>query len=151
MLLSRFCAPYCRAGSVTFGDPNLGEANAFPFSGIYYDASGATRYQQVYAGAQFGAGVFAVNSITFFNGSVPANLADGTYIISLSTTAAVVGALDSSMANNVGSDNQVIFDGSLVSTLGTSAASDIHAQHSIRLFPRPREPAAGYPDHRCHG
>jgi PEP-CTERM motif len=114
-------APTSRGGSVTFGDLVLGETNAFPFAGIYYDAFEATRYQQVYAGTQFGAGLFAISSVTFFNGSIPSNLANGTYLISLSTTTAAIGALNTNMADNVGANSQVIFDGSLVPTLAANA------------------------------
>jgi PEP-CTERM motif len=114
-------APTSRGGSVTYGDVTLGETNAFPFSGNYFDFFGGTGYQQVYAGAQFGAGVFPTNSVTFFNGSMASSLADGAYIISLSTTTAAVGALDANMAKNVGADNQIIFDGSLVSTVAANA------------------------------
>jgi PEP-CTERM motif len=114
-------SPTSRGGAVTYGDLTLGNTNAFPFSGIYYDSYGGTRYQQVYDGTQFGTGAVAINSITFFSGSAAPNLADGAYLISLSTTTAAIGALDPNMANNVGSDSQIIFDGSLVPTLPADA------------------------------
>jgi hypothetical protein len=114
-------SPYSRGGTVTYGNIDSGETNAFPFGGIYQTVHGANRYQQVYNGTQFGSGRFAVDSVTFFNGPSISALPDGTYVISISTTTAVVGSLDPNMANNVGPDNQTIFDGSLPTSVAANA------------------------------
>jgi len=106
-------------GTVTYGNAALGEVNTFPFGGSYQTVWEATEYQQVYSGTQFGSGAFAINSVSFFNGPNVSALADGTYVISISTTSAGVGALDSNMANNIGADNETFFN----STLPTSVAA----------------------------
>ena len=72
------------AADVTFGNPFSNEANAFPFSGAYQFGEGATEYQQVYLGSQFG-GPFSIGAVSFYNMNGVANQnADGTYILSLS-------------------------------------------------------------------
>jgi len=115
-------SPPSRGGSVTYGNIDSGEFNAFPFGGIYQTVHGANRYQQVYNGTQFGSGVFAIDSVTFFNGPSLSFLADGTYVISVSTTPAAVNFLDPDMANNVGPDNQTFFNGSLPTSVAADAA-----------------------------
>jgi MYXO-CTERM domain-containing protein len=105
--------PACRAADITIGNPLSGELNAFPFSGVYQDGFGADRYQQVYLSSQFGGAPLSIDAITFYTGSFGGPNADGTYVMSLSTTSAPVDGLDPNMANNVGPDNQTFFNGAL--------------------------------------
>jgi hypothetical protein len=114
-------SPSSQGGTITYGNIDSGESNAYPFGGIYQTVHGANRYQQVYDGTQFGSGVFAIKSVTFFNGPSLSFLPDGTYDISISTTTASVGSLDPNMANNVGADNQTIFGGSLPTSVAANA------------------------------
>jgi hypothetical protein len=110
-----------RAGTLTYGSVSANEVNAFPFSGGYQTGFGATEYQQVYNGSQFGPGVFAINSLTFFNGFFASTLSDGTYTVSVSTTSAAINGLSTNMASNIGADNETIFSGTLPSTLAAGA------------------------------
>jgi hypothetical protein len=105
------------AADVTFGNPSSAEANVFPFGGFYQDGVGGTEYQQVYLGSMFG-GPFSVGSISFYNMSgAPITNADGTYVLSLSTTTAPVNGLDTNQANNIGANNTTIFNGALPATV----------------------------------
>jgi hypothetical protein len=106
-------------GDITFGNPASAEANDFPFSGLYQDVDAATRYQQVYVGSNFGGSPIEIGSVIFYAYGVPVN-ADGTYILSLSTTSAAVDALDSNMATNVGADNFTFFSGTLPMSVGAT-------------------------------
>jgi hypothetical protein len=78
-----------------------------------------TDYQQIYAASQF-SGAITITNLEFFNtrfeNSGPPDI--GTFTISLSTTSAAVEGLDSTLTNNIGSDNIVVFDGSLPSPSG---------------------------------
>jgi uncharacterized protein (TIGR03382 family) len=113
-LLSLALVPAGRAGELTIGNVNSGEFNAFPFSGSYQDTFGADRYQQVYNSFLFGANQVSISSITFYAaGSHFGPNADGTYTLSLSTTAASVNGLDTNMANNVGLNDETFFSGTL--------------------------------------
>ncbi len=109
-LLALALAPGAR-GDVTVGNPSSGEFNGFPFGGNYQDGFDADRYQQVYNGALFG-GPMMITSVSFYAGFGFTN-ADGTYILSLSTTSAAVNGLDTNMANNVGPNVDTFFDGTL--------------------------------------
>jgi hypothetical protein len=110
-LLAVVLASNCRGANITIGNPLSGELNTFPFGGVYQGLV-ADRYQQVYDGSLFG-GSTTINSITFYTGTFDGVNADGTYTMSLSTTSAAVGALDTNMANNVGPDNTTFFSGAL--------------------------------------
>ncbi len=110
-----------RAGQLTYGSVSAGETNAFPFSGNYQVQFGSTEYQQVYNGTEFGSGVFAINSVTFFNGYLNSTLADGSYTLSISTTSAAVNGLSTNMASNIGADNATFFNGALPTTLDAGA------------------------------
>jgi hypothetical protein len=110
-----------RAGELTYGSVSNNEINAFPFGGNYQNGFGATEYQQVYNASEFGSGVFAINSVTYFNGFFASTLADGTYTVSISTTSAAVNGLSTNMASNIGADNETIFSGSLPSSLAVGA------------------------------
>jgi MYXO-CTERM domain-containing protein len=110
-----------RGSVLTYGSFAAGAPNPFPFGGFYQNGEGANRYQQVYDGTQFGSGVFAINSVTFFNSNAASTLADGNYIISLSTTSALVNGLSTKMATNVGPDNEAIFNGTLPATIAANA------------------------------
>jgi hypothetical protein len=118
LLLMSALTSASRGGTITYGNTSLGEVNTFPFGGSYQTVWEATEYQQVYSGTQFGSGAFAINSVSFFNGPNVSALADGTYVISISTTPAAVGALDSNMANNIGADDETFFNGTLPSSVG---------------------------------
>jgi hypothetical protein len=112
-LLALVLSPASRADQVTIGNVNSGEVNAFPFSGSYQDAFGATEYQQVYAGSLIG-GPLTISAIAFYSStSFPGTNADGTYTLSLSTTSAAVGALSTNFSSNIGPDNETFFSGSL--------------------------------------
>ncbi len=113
-LLSLALVPAGRADQLTIGNVNSGEINAFPFSGTYQDNFGADRYQQVYNSSLFGGSPTSISSITFYatGGGFGPN-ADGTYTLSLSTTAASVNGLDTDMANNVGPNDETFFSGTL--------------------------------------
>jgi hypothetical protein len=113
-LLSLALVPAGRADQITIGNVNSGELNAFPFSGSYQDSFGADRYQQVYNSSLFGGSPTSISSITFYSGGSPFGPnADGTYTLSLSTTAASVNGLDTDMANNVGPNDETFFSGTL--------------------------------------
>ena len=121
LLLMSALTSASRGGDITYGNASLGEVNTYPFGGSYQTVWEATEYQQVYSGTQFGSGVFAINSVSFFNGPNASALADGTYVISISTTSAAVGALDSNMGNNIGADNETFFSGSLPTSVAPGA------------------------------
>ena len=102
------------ATPITFGNVASGQANAFPFSGIYQNGFGGTRYQQVYEGDVFGVGEFVLNSISFYGAnSTAGGNANGTYMMSLSTTSSAVNGLSTNFATNVGADSQVFFSATL--------------------------------------
>ena len=93
--------------------------NAYPLmcndSGT--DTGVTMEYQQVYSSTAF-SGTTDITSLTFYQifaaefGGTSTVLA-GNYQISLSTTSAAVDGLSSTLANNIGADNTVFFNGSL--------------------------------------
>jgi len=84
-------------------------ANSFPFGSPGW----APEYQQVYASSNFSAPML-INEISFYTTIIPGgSAANGTYIISLSTTSAAVNGLSSNMASNIGLDSVVVFQGTL--------------------------------------
>ena len=110
-----FAAP-AHAGLI-IGTADTG--NAYPFmcndSGV---STGVTmEYQQVYSSTAF-SGTIDITSLTFYQifaaqfGGTSTVLA-GNYQISLSTTSAAVNGLSTTLANNVGSDDTVFFNGNL--------------------------------------
>lgn len=105
------------------GNPNSG--NCYPFG---CSSEGGVNpwgpdYQQVYNTNDF-AGPITISSLTFYNHNFVAPgfsspVDTGTFQISLSTTSAAVNGLDfTTLSNNIGADNTVVFDGSLPSLSG---------------------------------
>ncbi len=107
------CAGSASADPITIGNPLSREANSFPFGGYYSDGTGATEYQQVYEGSLFGASPFAIGSISFYAAESGDTNANGTYVLSLSTTSQAVNGLSTNFAANVGPDSLTVFDGTL--------------------------------------
>jgi len=112
--LAALPALYAQSTPVVVGLPAVtGTGNCIPFG--CPNLLGLTEFQQVYSSNSF-AGPVTINQITFFNTQdfqgtpiTPAN-----YQFSLSTTSQAVGTLDAStLANNVGPDNQVFFSGQI--------------------------------------
>lgn len=105
--------------AVVIGD-NIGAPNCFPF-GCFPAAVGST-YQQVYSAAAF-AGPTTFDTVSFFVAS-PGLMDAATYSLGFSTTAAPVGALDRTWANNIGSDAAsfatVALGGAVAGTLSIS-------------------------------
>jgi hypothetical protein len=125
-------APQLRADSIVA--PNGLETvdgnsnNLAPFSGGLFGIGSSEQYQQVYAASQFGP-----SSSQFVIGGIAFRLAGGdasgpftdTYPsvqVELSTTSAGVNGLSTTFANNLGSDNTVVYKGSLTLT-GTGGQS----------------------------
>jgi hypothetical protein len=106
----------CLAATLTIGAP--GDAN----NGDCAPFGCAVEYQQVYGAGQFsGLGPITITALTFFNNNfVPGDIAAANYTISLSTTTAAVNALSDVFANNLGSDNQVFFNGTLDGLIGAT-------------------------------
>ncbi len=104
---------------LTFTNGDAG--TAVPFL-IEQAGLSSTRYQQVYAAAQFsalqGAGGL-INSLLFRadeHNTHPIQSTIGNIQIDLSTTAALPDGLSATFANNVGSDDSVVYSGSLFLT-----------------------------------
>lgn len=134
-LLSLAVVQDIQALSVTVGvaDPSNGN-NCLPFG------CSAPRYQQVYASSSFSSAM-TIERLTFFDGLSSAGvlasgISPGTYIVKLSTTAKAVGALSSTMDDNLGANTQVFFDGAL-------DASTAGGQVSISGNPFLYNPASG--------
>lgn len=100
------------ADTLTIGTGN--SANAFPFG--YSGTANPTTYQQVYAASAFGTAPLTISGLSFQRAS--GTVAQGTFTLSLSTTAKPVNGLDTSVfANNIGTDETQIFTGSLAGQL----------------------------------
>jgi hypothetical protein len=95
------------------GDP--GNGNCFPFG----CSDWAPDYQQVYNSSDF-PGTISISEVSFYNNNLPGGaLNGGTYSISLSTTSKAVNGLDlTTLSNNLGPDNTLVFSGSLPSIVG---------------------------------
>jgi hypothetical protein len=115
-------ASAAQAASITFGTHNAENCVPFLCNDSGTDMGQSIHYQQVYDAAEFG-GVFDIGSITFFHDLAllgGAMVLGGTYEISLSTTSATVGALDTTLANNIGADNTLFFVGDLAGSASPS-------------------------------
>jgi PEP-CTERM motif len=106
-----------RADIVTVGSANASDCIPFGCAG----SNLITEYQQVYSASSFGLLPFNIAAISFFKtlDSTHPFLTSGNYTISFSTTSMAVGALDPTLALNVGFDNQVFFSGALGGAIGT--------------------------------
>jgi PEP-CTERM motif len=99
------------AGVVVGSPPDSGTGNCFPF-GCSYNAE----YQQVYNSGQFGVAPITITDLEFYNTQIDAGataMNTGTWIISLSTTAADSNTISSTYASNIGGDNTLVFSGNL--------------------------------------
>jgi hypothetical protein len=101
------------AGTLIVGLPaNNGEGNCIPFSCIF-----GNEYQQVYTASQFaGVGPITITGLSFYNTEFETSttaMDSLTWTIALSTTAADWNTLSGSYGSNIGSDNLVVFSGSL--------------------------------------
>ncbi len=112
-------AAQAQAGTLIVGHPADG-ANCFPFG----CNSWAPSYQQVYASSDF-SGPITITGLTFYNSlqNATGGFDTGTFTISLSSTSAPVDGLNlTTLSNNIGSNNTVVFSGSLPG--GSIGASD---------------------------
>jgi hypothetical protein len=111
MAISAVAAPAV-ASTLVVG--NGSSNNSFPFGGSYLP--NPTTYQQIYAASKFGTAPISISSISFklLSGTV----ADGTFTLSLSTSARTLTNLDGvDFASNVGADSKQIFSGTLAGQL----------------------------------
>ena len=96
---------------VTVGLPaDSGNGNCFPFSCSYVG-----EYQQVYSHTQFGRSI-TITSLDFYNTALNTGataLQSGNWAISLSTTGADWNTLSGVYANNIGTNNALVFNGNL--------------------------------------
>lgn len=99
--------------TVTFGLPAFSAGNCIPFGCAQF--FGLNEFQQVYGGSGFSGRPLDITGITFFQTVTPGgSITAADYSISLSTTSAAVGGLDTTnLSNNIGSDNQLFFSGNL--------------------------------------
>jgi len=98
------------AGTLVVGAP-ANSNNCLPFGCAYRG-----QYQQVYANSLF-SGPITITGLEFYNtqwDSGATAMSTGTFAISLSTTTAGWNGLSATMADNIGGDNTLVFDGSLV-------------------------------------
>jgi hypothetical protein len=110
-------ASFSRAAGVIVGSPGTG-GNSFPFDS--YGGLGGTEYQQVYNASLFSSSM-TINAISFYDTQFPGAIIDtADYAIYLSTTSKAVNGLDTTMANNVGSDNALFFSGLLGGPAGST-------------------------------
>src|SRR5271165_3582976 len=100
------CAP--AQAALVVGAPGTSQ-NFVPFGSNAW----VPEYQQVYASRDF-PGTVRIDDLEFyvFPGSTGTTNA-GTYQISLSTTSAVVGALNANLSSNIGSNNTVVYNSAL--------------------------------------
>jgi hypothetical protein len=110
LTLSILAAPIVASAEVVVGTVNDGNADPFGF----WNNTGA--YQQVYSASAF-SGAIDISSLTFYLYSDPRGgngsaLQPGPYSIYLSTTAAAVKGLSSTLANNIGADETLVYLGS---------------------------------------
>jgi hypothetical protein len=99
------------AGTIVVGLPADTDAgNCFPLGCAY-----SGEYQQVYSAGQF-AGPLTISDLEFYNTQYDSDataMNSGTWDISLSTTSANWDTLSSTFANNIGSNNTLVFSGNL--------------------------------------
>jgi hypothetical protein len=110
------------AAFLTIGEPaDPGSGNCFPFGCDGFDVQPGTRYQQVYNQGLF-SGPVTVSEIAFFNTQQNpggAIIDPATYDIRFSTTSKAVNGLDTSnFDNNVGTNTQFFFVGTLGGAVG---------------------------------
>ena len=100
------------AGIIIVGNPpDSGTGNCFPFGCAY-----SGEYQQVYQNTQFTTGPILITDLEFYNtqfNSGATAMNTGNFDISLSTTSASWNTLSGTFANNIGSNNTTVFNGSL--------------------------------------
>jgi hypothetical protein len=115
--MSASMIPTSAAANIIIGNPDLGSGNSNPFGnpGTLW----GPEYQQVYASSDF-SGPITIRDLEFFNTQLLGGSPDsGSYTISLSTTSAQVDNLDfTTLSNNIGANNTVVFTGSLPSLVG---------------------------------
>lgn len=102
--------PVVRAGLIIGEPPDPVFANCDPFGCAY-----SGEYQQVYTSSQF-SGPITITNIEFFNtrdNARASSMNSGSWAISLSTTSADWNTLSSTFSLNTGSNNTLVFDGSL--------------------------------------
>jgi hypothetical protein len=103
--------PAFAAGTVIVGNPpDVGTGNCFPFGCAY-----SGEYQQVYNSGQF-SGPITITDLEFFNTQVnfgATGTNTGNFAISLSTTSADWNTLSSTFGNNIGTNNTLVFSGSI--------------------------------------
>src|SRR5579864_4363053 len=122
-LLACVIAPRSQASSIVAPNANLNvdgnSNNVAPFSAGLFGAGPTERYQQVYAASQFAAAgsTFDIGAIAFrLDAGDASGFESDTYPsiqIDLSTTTFGPNTLSSTFANNIGADDQVVYDGSL--------------------------------------
>ncbi len=126
IIRSLFCGTFLLAARLSDAAPilvgTLGDLeNGLPFSTA--DVLEVDTYQQVYSSSVFD-GPIEISTTTFFDtfeGGAHGNAIENAhYTLSFSTTTAAVGALSTTLANNVGADSQVFFAGPLGGPLGGS-------------------------------
>ena len=114
-------APNLAQADVTVGNPPASGGNCIPFGCNFFDDI-SIDYQQVYSSTNF-SGPITITDLEFFNtvdhtgGGTDAQA--GSYLISLSTTQAAVGGLDSTdLSNNLGPDNTTVYLGDVPTLSG---------------------------------
>jgi hypothetical protein len=102
--------PTAALADVTVGTPT--GINCFPFT-----CSGGNHYQQVFAASDF-TSALQIQGLQFKSSTTypVLSVSGGTFSIRLSTTSAAVDALSGTYANNIGSDNALLFSGTLASS-----------------------------------
>ncbi len=103
--------PVVRAGLIIGEPADSNTSNCDPFGCAY-----SGEYEQVYASSQF-SGPITITNIEFFNTKqdfFASTMNSGSWAISLSTTSANWNTLSSTFASNKGTNNTLVFNGSLV-------------------------------------
>lgn len=105
------------AASVTVGSMDSGNCYPFNCNDSGTSVGPSIHYQQVYSSAAF-SGPISISSIGFQSlPGFPFEVLTGDYNISFSTTAAAVGSLDPTFANNVGGDSATFFNATITGGL----------------------------------
>ena len=126
---------YAGSATITVGTPEPDTGNCYPFG---CSQSSWDTYLEVYNASAF-PGTISITGLAFFhtqydNGSDALNT--GTYDIYLSTTSKSVGGLDtSSVAANQGSDNALVFSGSLPSSVAFGDSFTLNLLSSFTYDP----------------
>ena len=104
------------SGESAFADTITAPNNYYVGNSMPFGRIGNIDYQQIYSSSFFSTAI-NIKSLSFSRdpNSGPNNgFADGSYLISLSTTSVAVGALDPiNMMSNLGTNNQTFFSGTL--------------------------------------